>query len=279
MTQPRARDPWLAGLLVWLVLCASFGLSAATWVDLGVLAGFTGSVTVPVVRATMHLAWLMPIAIDGYVVVSLVTWMSDVPAGVAAFARKNTYAAAAVGVLAQSSYHALTIWTDTSVLWRVVLAAVVGALPPAVAGLSVHMRALIRRESGRTVAKPMTDAGPDNPPVAPAPVVAVTPEPVSPQVIATGEVLPAAHDADADKPVRPVYTDEQIVRDLRNERVRPVKVSRRWVMDRYGCGAPRADRLMAAAGVVNDDAGRSALDESTDGHRAINGHDVAYELA
>ncbi|HEX6970024.1 MAG TPA: hypothetical protein VF174_14615, partial [Micromonosporaceae bacterium] len=34
--------------------------------------------------------------------------------------------------------------------WQAVLAAIVGALPPAVAGLAVHMRALIRRESHHT---------------------------------------------------------------------------------------------------------------------------------
>ena len=43
----------------------------------------------------------------------------------------------------------------TDQYWRVVLAAIVGALPPAVAALAVHMRALIRRETS-TVAVPGT---------------------------------------------------------------------------------------------------------------------------
>lgn len=259
---PRTRDPRLAGLLTGAVLAASFGLSAATWVDLGILAGFTGH------AGAFRLAWLMPIAIDGYVVVSLVTWMSDVPEHVARFARKNTYAAAAVGVAAQSSYHALTIWTDTGVMWRVVLAAIVGALPPAVAGLSVHMRALIRRESGRETA-----AAAGTEPVAPKAAPTVTPEPVSPQVVTPVEVLPAAHETDANEPAKPVYTDEQIVRDLRNPWVRPTKVSRRWVMNRYKIGAGRADRLMEAAGVADSGDTRAALGESTAEYRTVNGHD------
>lgn len=143
-------EPRLASFASWLVLAASFGLSASTWIALGLLAGFTGHVTIPVkdTAITLHLAWLLPVAVDMYVVVALVLWMSPVPAKVAAFAKRNTYGAAGIGIAAQSAYHMLTAWSDTGVVWRSVLAAVVGALPPAVAGLVVHMRALIRRESG-----------------------------------------------------------------------------------------------------------------------------------
>jgi len=94
-----------------------------------------------------RLAWLMPVAVDGYVVVALVLWMSPVPAQVAAFAKKNTYLAAGTGIVAQSAYHLLFTMSTTHQGWRVVLAALVGALPPTVAGLAVHMRALIRRHS------------------------------------------------------------------------------------------------------------------------------------
>jgi hypothetical protein len=73
--------------------------------------------------------------------------MAPVPAKVAAFARKNTYGAAGIGIAAQSAYHLLFTLSTTDEVWRVALAAIVGALPPAVAGLAVHMRSLIRRES------------------------------------------------------------------------------------------------------------------------------------
>src|SRR5829696_6575240 len=140
----RTGEPRLASAASWAVLAASFGLSASTWIALADLAGFRDTV------AGFRLAWLMPVAIDGYVVVALVLWMSPVPATVAAFAKKNTYGAAGIGIAAQSAYHLLSTLSATNQEWRVALAAIVGALPPAVAALAVHMRALIRRETDRT---------------------------------------------------------------------------------------------------------------------------------
>lgn len=135
-------EPRLASGASWLVLAASFGLSAATWIALAELAGFSGSVL-----GAFPLAWLMPAVVDGYVVVALVLWMSPVPARVARHARAHTYVAASIGVAAQSAYHCLTVLTATGTIWRAVLAAAVGALPPAAAAFSVHMRALGRREA------------------------------------------------------------------------------------------------------------------------------------
>lgn len=176
-TTTRTGEPRLASFASWIVLTASFGLSFSTWVALGVLAGFTA--TTSVADVTVRLAWLLPVAVDGYVVVALVLWMAPVPPAVARFARTNTYAAALTGIAVQSAYHALMVWTSSSVVWRAVLAAVVGALPPAVAALAVHMRALIRRESA--VAAPVA-AAPLAAPVAqpaptPAPAAPTTPTP------------------------------------------------------------------------------------------------------
>jgi hypothetical protein len=162
----RSGEPRLASVASWAVLVASFGLSASTWIALARLAGFTDTLTVPVLGATLAMAWLMPIAVDGYVTVALVLWMAPVPAKVAAFARKNTYGAAGIGIAAQSAYHLLFTLSTTDEAWRVVLAAIVGALPPAVAGLAVHTRALIRRESSIT-ATPVTV--PVSTPTAPTP--------------------------------------------------------------------------------------------------------------
>jgi hypothetical protein len=146
----RTGEPRLASVASWAVLVASFALSASTWIALAVLAGFTDTATLPVIGVTLRVAWLMPVAVDGYVVVALVLWMSPVPATVAAFAKKNTYGAAGIGIVAQSAYHLLATLSATDQTWRVALAAIVGALPPAVAALAVHMRALIRRETDRT---------------------------------------------------------------------------------------------------------------------------------
>ncbi|MFF5178280.1 hypothetical protein ACFY2Q_09685 [Micromonospora sp. NPDC000316] len=149
--RPAAGEPRLASIASWAVLAASFGLSASTWIALAELAGFTARITVPGTSVSLALAWLMPIAVDGYVVVALVLWMAPVPTRVAAFAKKNTYGAAGIGIAAQSAYHLLQTNANTDETWRVAMAAIVGALPPAVAGLAVHMRALLRRESGRTL--------------------------------------------------------------------------------------------------------------------------------
>ncbi|MFC0527245.1 hypothetical protein [Phytohabitans kaempferiae] len=156
--KPTTGEPRLASVASWAVLAASFGLSATTWVALAVLAGFTA--TASLFGLTLHMAWLMPVAVDGYVVVALVLWMSPVPEKVAKFAKWNTYGAAGIGIAAQSAYHLLHTASITDEVWRVVLAAIVGALPPAVAGLAVHMRALIRRESNT---KPGTIPAPSSP--------------------------------------------------------------------------------------------------------------------
>jgi hypothetical protein len=171
-TDPETGEPWLAAVASWAVLFASFALSASTWIAMAVLAGFTDAATLPFIDVTLRVAWLMPVAVDGYVVVALVLWMSPVPAKVADFAKKNTYGAAGIGIVAQSAYHLLETQSATDQTWRVVLAALVGALPPAVAGLAVHMRALIRRE-GST---PNTAAAaPTTAPVSPSPVTTTIP--------------------------------------------------------------------------------------------------------
>jgi len=170
--RPAAGEPRLASIASWAVLAASFGLSASTWIALAELAGFTARITVPGTSVSLALAWLMPIAVDGYVVVALVLWMAPVPARVAAFAKKNTYGAAGIGIAAQSAYHLLDTMSTNVEPWRVVLAAIVGALPPAVAGLAVHMRALLRRESGRTLTV-ATGTAPTSPAPAETPTLTV----------------------------------------------------------------------------------------------------------
>lgn len=141
-------EPRLGMFASWAVLAASFALSASTWINLARVAGFNEKFQLAD-GFKASLAWFMPVAVDGYVVVALVLWMSPVPAAVAEFAKKNTYAAAGFGIAAQAAYHSLTAWSTPNVqVWQVIMAAIVGCLPPAVAGLAVHMRALIRREAG-----------------------------------------------------------------------------------------------------------------------------------
>ncbi|WFF00698.1 hypothetical protein [Micromonospora sp. WMMD964] len=196
--RPAAGEPRLASIASWAVLAASFGLSASTWIALAELAGFTDRITVPGTSVSLALAWLMPIAVDGYVVVALVLWMAPVPARVAAFAKKNTYGAAGIGIAAQSAYHLLDTMSTNVEPWRVVLAAIVGALPPAVAGLAVHMRALLRRESGRT---PAAATG-----TVPAPAATPTPTVTVPAVPAPTPVRPELPIVPATEPAEPAPT-------------------------------------------------------------------------
>src|SRR5678815_4375348 len=103
--QRRNGEPWLSLFGSWAVLGASFALSADTWILLAGLAGFTRKLSIPNTDVVASLAWLMPICVDGYVVVALTLWMSPVPAKVARFAKFNTYIAAGFGIAAQSVYH------------------------------------------------------------------------------------------------------------------------------------------------------------------------------
>lgn len=194
-TKTPTGEPRLASVVSWAVLAASFGLSASTWIALAVLAGFTAHLSM--FGLVLRLAWLMPIAVDGYVVVALVLWMSPVPNEVASFARKNTYIAAGIGIAAQSAYHALTAWSTTEVIWRTILAAVVGTLSPAVAGLAVHMRALLRREADRNAQTAAIHVAASLPvlSIEPQPIPAVAPVPATPMP------APAAPDVTAAPPV------------------------------------------------------------------------------
>src|SRR4051794_14892267 len=118
-TQVRGTgEPRLASIASWAVLTASFGLSATTWIALARLAGFTATVSIPAFGVVLAMAWLMPIAVDGYVVVALVLWMAPVPTKVTRFARRNTYGAAGIGIAAQSAYHLLFTLSTTNQLWR-----------------------------------------------------------------------------------------------------------------------------------------------------------------
>lgn len=128
----------------WTALVASFALSFATWVALAKLSGFNQEINA--LGYAVPLAIMMPLCVDGYVVAALAAWMAPVSDEVARFAKWNTYAAAGIGVVAQSTYHGLTVAATTDGQdWKAWTATVVGALPPLSAALSVHLRALVRR--------------------------------------------------------------------------------------------------------------------------------------
>jgi hypothetical protein len=177
------REPLLGSIVTWLVLIGSFGLSSSTWIALAELAGWTDQWSIG--GTIVKLAWLMPTVVDGYLVAALVLWMAPVSVHIAEFAKKNTYGSAAIGIGAQAAYHALLIWSTTGVAWRAVLACIVGSLPPLFAGLAVHMRALVRRESRKSTAPVLPVVAEPAPATVPVPteVPVQKPAPATPMTL------------------------------------------------------------------------------------------------
>lgn len=205
----------------WLSLGGSFVLSFATWVALAELAGFDQSYRLDLPFLPVLVLWLsfaMPLCVDGFVVMALVTWMAPVSEEVASFAKKCTYGVAGIGVVAQSAYHGTVSWQTSRNGWLVVLAAAVGLLPPLLAAGAVHLRALVRRaaldrvaeaarvsldrsETDRVTAPAATTVAPVAPAVA-APVALPTPEPVAAvAAVAVPVIDPVVPAARADVPV------------------------------------------------------------------------------
>jgi len=139
-------EPKLAKRASWVSILCSFVLSAETWVRLAELAGYTGKITVSVPGVTSELtlrtSWAMVGVVDAYVISALVLWTFSSNRTLASFARKNTYAAALVGVAAQSLYHGATQALAGAAIVLVVLSVVMGAIPPAFAALGIHMRSI-----------------------------------------------------------------------------------------------------------------------------------------
>jgi hypothetical protein len=200
------RESRLGITASWVSLLGSFVLSFATWVALGQLTGYG------------KLAFCLALCVDGYIVSALVTWMAPVSDKIATVAKVNTWIAAVIGVTAQSAYHGLTIWTQTESHWRAVLATAVGALPPLGAAGSVHMRAMVRRNSLQLAAPvpPVQDTrtGVETP--HPTPAEPTVPAPVSMSTAPATQELP-------------VYVDT--IREIRDQMTRqpvplaPVKVN------------------------------------------------------
>lgn len=201
----------------WLSLGGSFVLSFATWVALAELAGFSDTLKLPVL-GTLYLSFAMPLCVDGFVVMALVTWMAPVSQPVADFAKRCTYGAAGIGVVTQAAYHGAITWQTTRDALMVTLAAGVGLLPPLLAAGAVHLRALVRRaaldrvaeaarvsldrsETDRVTAPAVETVAPVAPVVA-APVALPTPEPVAAvAAVAVPTIDPVVPAARADVPV------------------------------------------------------------------------------
>ncbi len=222
-------EPRSAAVFSWAVLFGAFALSADTWIALARLSGFTDQLTLAVSGVRLHfaLAWLMPVVVDGYVVTALILWTAPVPAEVAEFARKNTYAAAGIGVLAQAAYHALTTYSATQTLWRSALAMVVGMFAPGFSALAVHMRALVRRHSNRAnmaTVRPATRPNVTRPPAVRPPAAFAPPPPNTTAPASTPPIEQANTERPDTKPVRPPASRKSP--DGEQSNVRPISDAR-----------------------------------------------------
>ncbi|MDP9144692.1 MAG: hypothetical protein M3N43_08340 [Actinomycetota bacterium] len=185
-TRTGRKQPWLAFLLVGVVLASSFFLSASTWVSIGRVAGFDGGDYYKAIAEDLSEptpSWALPVTVDGFLTLSLLLWLAPVSARAKSFAKWSTYTMAFLGVGAQSAYHALMVNQAVSAFheltatdgdsWRPWLAGAVGAFPPAIAAMAVHMVALLvahRNTPSGTTANPVPVGLPGGVPVAvPAP--------------------------------------------------------------------------------------------------------------
>ncbi|GAA2570399.1 DUF2637 domain-containing protein [Pseudonocardia hydrocarbonoxydans] len=120
-------------------------LAAAAVLSFDALRGLALAVAIP-----SHLAWLLPLAVDAGAAVSCAVWLGVRTAPeVARFAGRMTWCLLAVtvgGNAAQLGMHAHTIAPP----WWV--AVLVGTIPPAVAGATVHLLVLlVRRDQAADV--------------------------------------------------------------------------------------------------------------------------------
>jgi hypothetical protein len=147
----NARAGWVTRIGLAVVLTAAAVLSFAALRDLAIA-----------VRIHRELAWLLPIAVDAGAAVSCGAWLSPrSPADAARFARWLTYALLTLTVAANAAGLGMAAAGVTPPWWVAVL---VGAIPPAVVGGTVHLAVLLGRvalpsiSGGEDKTDPLTDA-------------------------------------------------------------------------------------------------------------------------
>lgn len=115
-------------------------LAAAAVLSFDALRGLAVAVAIP-----PHLGWLLPIAVDAGAAVSCAVWLGVRTApDVARFAGRMTWALLAVTVVGNAAQLGMHAHVVAPPWWVAVL---VGTIPPAVAGATVHLLVLlVRRE-------------------------------------------------------------------------------------------------------------------------------------
>lgn len=132
---------WLTWASMLAVLAAAAVLSFDALRDLAVLCG-----------VEPRLAWLLPVAIDAGAAVSTRVWLSGRAVLAERYARNMTWSLLVVTVAGNALHSGLVSSGLTPTWWTAV---VVGAVPPAVVGATVHLAVLVGRptvSAGRELA-------------------------------------------------------------------------------------------------------------------------------
>jgi hypothetical protein len=201
--QPGAapRPPWVVWLGLGVVLLAAAALSFEAIQALALAVGIGP-----------RLAWLLPITVDAGAAVSCAVWLGGrSPDDAARFAGRMTWALLGVTVLGNAGQLGMHAYGITPP-WLV--AALVGAIAPAVVGSVVHLVVLLTRR--------------------PADEVVVAAEPVR------GEIEVVAIESAADE-------DELLPKVREWIAEQPGAPSQRQLRSEFGVGAERARRLLEAA--------------------------------
>lgn len=202
MTRPP-RIVW-AGLAVVLVAAAILSFDA--------LRALAVDVAIP-----EHLAWLLPIAVDAGAAVSCATWLGGrTTPDAARFAGRMTWCLLAATVVGNAGQLGMRAHQIAPPWWVAVL---VGSIPPAVVGATVHLVVLLVR---RTEPARSARTG-DGPAETASPAIEAVPDLAGEP---SDDLLPA-------------------VRAWLAQQTGPV--SQRQVRSEFGVGAERARKLMEAA--------------------------------
>lgn len=138
------RPPWI----VWLGLAVV--LAAAAVLSFDALRALALAVGIP-----PRFAWLLPVAVDAGAAVSCATWLGGrTTPDAARFAGRMTWSLLAVTVVGNAAQLGMHAGHVTPPWWVAVL---VGAIPPAVVGATVHLVVLLVRRTDAADRSDRTD--------------------------------------------------------------------------------------------------------------------------
>ncbi|WP_163511205.1 hypothetical protein [Fodinicola acaciae] len=159
----KIRDRWADAGIVTVGLTAGL-MSWAAWSHLAEMVGMRGAL--PLFSFEVPLAWLLPIAVEVFLVTAIRIWQrqpphpskngaastESAPDHVRGFARGYALAAMAASIAANAAYHALTLPAGSAGILdlRWWIAMITAALPPLMLAGIAHLRGLVTAQQRAT---------------------------------------------------------------------------------------------------------------------------------